>query len=92
MPPARADLFVAWQQECEWYADWRWTTLPNVTGDLARMQDVLINATATLTTSDLASRDGVVAQTFLSTVQSPLFWRQCQALHALAKPVSDFSG
>ena len=42
--------------------------------------------------SDLSSRDGVQAQMFLTSGQSPLFWQQCHALEALARPVATFSG
>ena len=70
---------------CERFADWRWTTLTNVTRDLLRMRDALQHATV-----GLGSSAGD-ADTFITAVQSALFWAQCHALHALAKPVADFS-
>ena len=73
------------------FADWRWQTLAVVTASLLRIQDALVRATAGLADGDLASRDGVVAQTFLLVVRSPLFWKQCHALHDLVKPITMFS-
>ena len=76
---------------CDRFAVWRWKTLWNVTRDLLRMKEALITATSGLRASDLASRDGVLSQTFLTSVQSHVFWMQSEALHALAEPVAEFS-
>ncbi len=56
------------------------------------MQVALVKATTDMSAVDLASRDGVQAQTFLTSVQSPTFWEQCHALEASARPVATFSG
>ena len=76
--------------DCDRFAACQWNNLSNVTRDLLRMQDALRHATAGLRTSGLASQDGVLAQTFLTVVQCDLFWTQCHALRALAKPMVDF--
>ena len=59
---------------CDRFAVWRWKTLWNVTRDLLRMREALITATSGLRASDLASRDGVLWQTFLTNVQSHVFF------------------
>ena len=60
-------------------------------GTCSRMQDALRQATATLRTSDLASRGSVHVQVFLTAVQSDTLWRQTSALDTIVKPVSAFS-
>ena len=84
-------VFESFTAGCERFADWRWKTLGNVTRDLSRMQDALRLATATLRTSDFASRDSVHVQVFLTAVQSDTFWRQSSALDTIVKPVTAFS-
>ena len=77
---------------CESFAVWRWKMRSNVTRDLLRTKDALQHATAGQRACDLGSRDSVLAQTFLTVVQSDVFWSQCHALQALARPVPRFSG
>ena len=86
------DIFKPLDSGLEKFADWRWRTLTNVTEGLIRTQAALVHATTDMCASDLSSRDGVQAQTFLTSVQSPLFWQQRHALEALARPVATFSG
>ena len=88
---ASAELAKILAVGCDRFAVWRWKTLSRVTRDLWRMKDALQHATKGMRACDLGSRDSVMAQSFLTAVQSDVFWRQCDTLQALARPVSDFS-
>ncbi|MFM7983978.1 MAG: hypothetical protein ACKPKO_32100, partial [Candidatus Fonsibacter sp.] len=69
-----AELVKTLDSGIEKFAHWRWRTLTDVTSGLLRTQAALVHAIADMRGADLASRDGVQAQMFLSLVQSPAFW------------------
>ena len=69
-----AELAKTLAAGCDRFAVWRWKTLSNVTRDLLRMKDALLNATNGLRACDLGSRDSVIAHAVLMAVQ----YQSCQ--------------
>lgn len=79
-------------KSCDSFAHWRWKTLAIVTKDLLSKRAALVTATSSVqSASELASRDGGAAATFLSCVSDAEFWRRTDALARLVAPMAAFS-
>ena len=77
---------------CDSFAQWRWKTLATVTRDLARKASAVVAACSGIqTASELSSRDGGAAATFLTAAQDPQFWTRVSALSTLVAPMASFS-
>ena len=80
------------EKSCDSFAHWRWKTLASVTRDLLAKKEALVVATASVSVaSELGSRDGGAAATFLSSVSDAEFWRRTDVLAKLVAPMSTFS-